>query len=52
MLRKRMKKAKLDLSIPGFGCTRLPVTTEGKIDESQAAEIILQLEAECLGIVV
>lgn len=40
MLYRRMKKANLDLSILGFGCMRLPVTADGSIDESQAAEML------------
>ncbi len=40
MLYRRMEKAGLDLSILGFGCMRLPVTAEGKIDESLAAEML------------
>jgi len=40
MLYRRMKRAKSDLSILGFGCMRLPVKKDGRIDEQKAAEML------------
>jgi predicted aldo/keto reductase-like oxidoreductase len=40
MLYRRMKKAGSDLSILGFGCMRLPMTKEGRIDEKQATDML------------
>jgi hypothetical protein len=40
MLYRRMKRAKSDLSILGFGCMRLPVRKDGQIDEQQATEML------------
>ena len=35
-----MKNVESDLSILGFGCMRLPVTKDGKIDERQATQML------------
>jgi uncharacterized protein len=40
MLYRRMKRVKSDLSILGFGCMRLPVQKDGRIDEQQAEEML------------
>lgn len=40
MLYRRMNKVASDLSILGFGCMRLPVTKDGKIEEKQATEML------------
>lgn len=40
MLYRRMKKVPYDLSILGFGCMRLPVTKDGRIDEAHATEML------------
>ena len=40
MLYRRMNKVESDLSILGFGCMRLPVTKDGKIDEKQATQML------------
>lgn len=40
MLYRRMKKVPCDLSILGFGCMRLPVTKDGRIDEAPATEML------------
>jgi predicted aldo/keto reductase-like oxidoreductase len=41
MLYRRMNKAALDLSILGFGCMRLPVTKDNKIDEKMATKMLM-----------
>jgi len=40
MLYRTMKKGSPKLSILGFGCMRLPVTAEGKIDEKEATGML------------
>jgi uncharacterized protein len=40
MLYRKMKKASPELSILGFGCMRLPVLEDGKIDESEATTML------------
>jgi hypothetical protein len=40
MLYRKMDKVVSDLSILGFGCMRLPVTNEGRIDEEQATDML------------
>jgi predicted aldo/keto reductase-like oxidoreductase len=40
MLYRRMNNVESDLSILGFGCMRLPMTKDGKIDEQQAAGML------------
>jgi uncharacterized protein len=40
MLYRKMKKAKPELSILGFGCMRLPVQKDGMIDEQTATEML------------
>lgn len=40
MLYRKMNNVGSDLSILGFGCMRLPVTKDGKIDEKQATQML------------
>ena len=40
MLYRRMNKLPTNLSIPGFGCMRLPVMKDGNIDEEQATSML------------
>jgi len=40
MLYRRMNKVDSDLSILGFGCMRLPVTTDGHINEELATDML------------
>lgn len=40
MLYRKMNKDAFDLSILGFGCMRLPVAKDGRIDEDQATQML------------
>jgi len=40
MLYRKMKKANPKLAILGFGCMRLPVREDGRIDEAKAKEMV------------
>ena len=40
MLYRKMKKAGIDLSILGFGCMRLPVLENGRVNEPEATRMI------------
>ena len=40
MLYRKMNNVKSDLSILGFGCMRLPVKKDGRIDQKQATEML------------
>ena len=40
MLYRKMNNVGSDLSILGFGCMRLPVTKDWKIDEKQATQML------------
>ena len=40
MLYRRMNNVESSLSILGFGCMRLPITEDGKIDEKQATDML------------
>ncbi len=40
MLYRKMNNVKSDLSILGFGCMRLPVMKDGRIDQKQATEML------------
>lgn len=40
MLYRRMGKADPELSILGFGCMRLPVKADGRVDGPQAAQML------------
>ncbi|MFB3764302.1 MAG: aldo/keto reductase [Methanotrichaceae archaeon] len=40
MLYRKMNNVKPELSILGFGCMRLPVKKDGKIDQKQATEML------------
>ena len=41
MLYRKMKKAKPELSILGFGCLRLATKDNGQIDKNQATSMLL-----------